>query len=211
MNQRNLMRKIIDEIFFPVRALFIPEESKFFLTSLRDERFEKVAAFCEGRVLDVGCGKGNLFVKNHIGIDKGVGIDVFEYEGVEKVIRDLTNLPFEDEFFNTVTLIAVGGHIPKTLREKEFMEFVRVLKPGGRLIMTEGEPITQFLTHKWRKFSYSFLGKKDMDSERGMKEDEEYCMPYHEIMYYLNKPPMRFLRRVRFMWGLNNIYIAQKS
>lgn len=211
MNQRNLMRKIIDEIFFPVRALFIPEESKFFLTSLRDERFEKVAAFCEGRVLDVGCGKGNLFVKNHIGIDKGVGIDVFEYEGVEKVIRDLTNLPFEDEFFNTVTLIAVGGHIPKTLREKEFMEFVRVLKPGGRLIMTEGEPITQFLTHKWRKFSYSLLGEKDMDSERGMKEDEEYCMPYHEIMYYLNKPPMRFLRRVKFMWGLNNIYIAQKS
>jgi len=207
---KNKIRKIVNGIFFPLRALFIPEESKFFLTSLRDERFEKVAGFCEGRVLDIGCGRGNLFIKKYVGENLGTGIDVFEYEGVENVIKDLTVLPFESDTFDTVTLIAVGGHIPKGDREKEFHEFARVLKSGGKLIMTEGEPVTQFLTHKWRKFSYSLLKEKDMDSERGMKDDEEFCMPFGEIMYYLNEPPLKFSSRIKFMWGLNNIYIAQK-
>ncbi|MFA5792097.1 MAG: class I SAM-dependent methyltransferase [Candidatus Paceibacterota bacterium] len=207
---KNKIRKIIDGIFFPLRALFIPEESKFFLTSLRDERFEKVAGFCEGKVLDVGCGKSNLFIKNYIGTDRGVGIDVYEYEGVEIVIKDLTVLPYGNDTFDTVTLIAVGGHIPKACRDAEFREFARVVKSGGKLIMTEREPITQFLTHKWRKFSYSLVGKKDMDSERGMEDDEDYCMPKSEIMEYLNQHPLKLLRKIGFMWGLNNIYIAQK-
>lgn len=207
---KNKIRKIIDGIFFPLRALFIPEESQFFLTSLRDERFEKVAGFCEGQVLDVGCGRGNLFIKKYIGEDRGIGIDLYEYEGVEIVIKNLTGLPFGNDTFDTVTLIAVGGHIPKSERDAEFKEIARVLKSEGKLIMTEGEPITQFLTHKWRKFSYSLLKEKDMDSERGMKGDEEFCMPFDEIMFYLNRPPLKFSKRIKFMWGLNNIYIAQK-
>ncbi|MCX6175435.1 MAG: class I SAM-dependent methyltransferase [Ignavibacteriales bacterium] len=207
---KNIIRKIIDVIFFPLRALFIPEESKFFLTSLRNERFEKVAGFCEGRVLDVGCGRGNLFIKKYIGEDRGIGIDLYEYEGVEIVLKDFIVLPFGNDTFDTLTLIAVGGHIPKCDRDAEFKEFARVLKSGGKLIMTEGEPITQFLTHKWRKFSYLLVGKTDMDSERGMKDDEEFCMPFHDIFHYLNKPPLKFSKRIKFMWGLNNIYIAQK-
>jgi len=49
-----------------------------------------------------------------------------------------------------------------------------------------------------------------MDSERGMDEEEEYCMPMQELLSYLNTPPLKFKKRKRFMWGLNNIYIAEK-
>jgi ubiquinone/menaquinone biosynthesis C-methylase UbiE len=208
--KRNFFRIILDDLFFPVRALFLPENGNFFLTSLRDERFEQVAKYCKGRVLDVGCGRGNLFINNYIGIENGVGIDVFEYDGVENIIKDLTKLPFGDNSFDSITLIAVGGHIPKNVRSQEFSELARVLKPGGNLIMTEGEPITQFLTHKWRHFSYSLLGKKDMDTERGMEDDEEYCMPLPEIVRYLNTSPLKFIKKSKFMWGLNNIYVASK-
>lgn len=208
--KRSIVKIVIDNIFFPLRALFVPEESNFFLTSLRDERFERVAYFCEGKVLDIGCGRGNLFIKNFIGLENGVGIDVFEYEGVENIVKDLTNLPFAENMFDSVTLIAVGGHIPKKSREQEFKEIARVLKPNGKLIMTEGEPVTQYLTHKWRHLSYSLLGQKDMDTERGMEEDEEYCIPSPEIMIYLNEYPLTFIRKVKFMWGLNNIYISRK-
>ena len=208
---RSKIKKIVDSVFFPIRALFFPEESTIILTSLRDERFEKVANHCLGKVLDVGCGRGNLFIKKYIGEENGIGIDVFEYEGVANIVKDLTNLPYNENSFDTVTLIAVGGHIPKSKREKEFAEFARILKPDGKLIMTEGEKWTQTIGHKWRKFSLALVGKVDMDNERGMEEEEEYCMPLTEIKKYLNTKPLELIKREKFMWGLNNIYIARKN
>lgn len=170
----------------------------------------QVAQFCRGRVLDVGCGPGNLFIKNFIGHERGIGVDFFAYDGVDNLIEDPTNLPFPDESFDTLTLVAVGGHIPKNLRELEFIEFARLLKPGGRLVMTEGEPVTQLLSHKWQHFFLGLQGKVDMDHERGMEEDEEYCMPQAELLRYLNSNSLRLELRRSFQWGLNNLYVAQK-
>jgi SAM-dependent methyltransferase len=203
--------KVIDAITFPIRALFMIDDGKFGLSSLREERMRAVAPFCAGRVLDIGCGPGNIFIKEYIGVENGVGIDVFPYDGVENVIEDMVNLPFDDCSFDTVTLIAVGGHIPKSKRAAEFEEFARVLKAGGLLVMTEGEPITQLLLHKWASFYFSLQGELDMDSERGMEEEEEYCMPREELLSYLNTPPLKLVKRKRFMWGLNNVYLAEKS
>ena len=209
--KRSAFRIFLDSIFLPYRALFQTTEGKFGLSPIRDERMRVVASFCQGRVLDVGCGPGNLFIREFIGEENGVGIDIYPYEGVGSIVEDMTNIPFEDGSFDTVTLIAVGGHIPKRKRVAEFEEFARVLQPGGRLIMTEGEPITQYLRHKWLHFYLGLQNKEDMDTERGMEEDEEYCMPRREILQYLNTPPLQFMKRKRFMWGLNNVYIAKKQ
>lgn len=179
-------------------------------TSMRDERMWQVAQFCQGRVLDVGCGPGNLFITNFIGAERGIGIDVFAYDGVDNLVADPTHLPFADGSFDTVTLVAVGGHIPQHLRVVEFAEFARVLKPGGRLVMTEGEPLTQWLTHAWQHFFFGLQGKVDMDHERGMEEDEQFCMPRAELLQYLNTPPLRHVLTRRFQWGLNNVYVAEK-
>lgn len=208
---RAKLQVIADNFFFPLRALFIPEENCFGLTSLREERFELVAKHSIGKVLDIGCGKDNLFIRNWVVDPSSTGIDVFSYDGVEQVHQDMTNLPYPDGSFDTVTLIAVGGHIPQSVRVSEFAEIARVLKPGGTLLMTEGEAITQTVGHLWRHFSYALIGKKDMDSERGMEEDEQYCMPYEEIQGYINTPPLKFEKQIKFMWGLNNLYIAKKN
>lgn len=200
----------MDSLTLPVRALLMGPKGYFGLTSMRDERMWQVAQFCRGSVLDVGCGPGNLFIRRFIGADNGTGIDFFQYEGVEHVVEDPTHLPFPDASFDTLTLVAVGGHIPKHLRAQEFREFARVLKPGGRLVMTEGEPITQQLGHKWQHFYLGLQGKVDMDHERGMEEGEELCMPRTELLGYLNARPLRHALTRRFQWGLNNVYVAEK-
>lgn len=186
-------------------------EGKLGLSSLREERMRAVAKHCRGRTLDVGCGPGNLFINDFIGAEHGLGVDVFAYPGVGAVVEDPTRMPFPDASFDTITLIAVGGHIPKSKRVAEFAELARLLSPGGRLILTEGEPVTQFLTHKWAELYGRVRGEADMDSVRGMEFDEEYCMPRQELLRYLDTPPLRFTARHRFMWGLNNVYIAEKT
>jgi SAM-dependent methyltransferase len=202
------LQTLMDSALMPVRALFIGEENRFHLSSIRDERMRMVAKYCSGRVLDIGCGPGNRFINEYIGPENGIGIDVFAYEGVNNIVENMAKLPFGDAEFETVTLVAVGGHIPKDKRVAEFIEFARILKPGGRLIMTEGEIITQTLRHKWLEL---ISGGHDMDSERGMDEKEEYAMPRSEILTYLNTPPLRLVRHERFMWRLNNVYVAEKG
>lgn len=201
--------RLLNSLFFPIRALFLPKANFLGLSSLREERFQMVAKHARGRVLDLGCGPGNLFVRDWAEAGS-VGLDVFAYDGVGQVHEDMTKIPFDDSTFDTVTLIAVGGHIPQSARAAEFRDIARVLKPGGRLIITEGEPLTQTIVHLWRHFSLALIGKQDMDSERGMGSEEQFCIPYDELMGYLNTQPLSFLLRERFMWRLNNVYVAIK-
>ena len=169
-----------------------------------------VLRHCRGRVLDVGCGPHDIFVRRFLG-PGSVGIDVHPYPGVEHLVDDPTRLPFPDGAFDTVTLIGVGGHIRRSQRAGEFGELARVLVPGGRLVMNEGEPITQLLLHRWLRFYFGLAGQRDLDTERGMADDEETCMPRRELLGYLNTPPLRLVRRERFMWGLNTVYVAEKD
>ena len=205
---RSTFGQWIDTLFLPLRILLLNKAAWLGLSTIREERMRQVAAFSRGQTLDIGCGPGNLFITHFIGPDHGVGVDVFNYDGVTNIVEDMARLPFDDASFDTVTLIAVGGHIPKDKRVAEFAEFARILKPGGRLIMTEGERITQTLFHKW---THIITLGHDMDSERGMEEEEEYAMPRKEIDRYLSTPPLTFVHHKRFMWGLNNVYVAEKQ
>ena len=97
-----------------------------------------VADYCSGRVLDIGCGLDDIFINRFIGNNSGVGIGVFHYPDVDKIVEDMARLPFDDASFDTVTLVAVNGHIPEEGRAVEFNEFRRVLKPVGRSVGGDG-------------------------------------------------------------------------
>ena len=49
---------------------------------------------------------------------------------------DLTRLPFPAEQFDVVTCVSVLEHLPETARLRGLSEMARVLRPGGRLIVT---------------------------------------------------------------------------
>lgn len=204
-----IFKRLTNLLLFPYRCLFRFHGFGSFIMSMEEERMVRVAKYCLGKVLDVGCGPYNKFINNVY--PNGIGIDFFPYDGVELIHDDPINLPFDDESFDTITLIAVGGHIPKNLRKHEFKELSRVLKQGGRLIMTEGEPVTQYLHHKWVFFLDKVFGTNiDVDTERGMDEGEEYCMPHKEILSLFEESGLTFIKRERFQWGLNNVFVAEK-
>jgi ubiquinone/menaquinone biosynthesis C-methylase UbiE len=110
------------------------------------------------KVLDVGCGTGNLTFTAKAttgasgavyGIDaspemievarkkaKQAGADVvFDVGLVEKI-------PFPDTTFDAVINRLVVHHLPDDLKRKAFAEIFRVLKPGGRFLVADFRPPT---------------------------------------------------------------------
>lgn len=95
-----------------------------------------IRKYCNGTVLDVGCGMGQ-FVKHCRG-SKGVDIntDCVEFcqkHGLDVVKMEIDRLPFEDSSYDTVVLDNVLEHImdPTPLLN----ECARVLKRNGILII----------------------------------------------------------------------------
>src|SRR5262245_6681125 len=181
--QRSRFQKVLDCFFFPFRALTLFHRSGFGLTSLADERFDFVASEIRGRTLDIGCGRHNRFVA-HFLRGRGRGIDLFRYEGLtdENLVSDLTSLPFPNASFDTVTFIANLNHCPEPDRDKELAESFRVLRPGGRIIVTMGHPLAEITVHKvvWL-YDRLLRTRVDMDTERGMEKDEAFYLTEGEI------------------------------
>ena len=101
-----------------------------------------------GRLLDIGCGAFPHFLTHttfaeKYGIDQNpIGPeDPVDLEGrpIRVILHDIqadTGLPFEEDFFAVITMLAVVEHLdPKTLSAR-IAELRQLLQPGGRLILT---------------------------------------------------------------------------
>ena len=213
---RSRWGRLADAMFFPVRALFFRYEGGFGLSSMADERMRACNRHVYGRVLDLGCGPGNRFVERFLRYNSrctsALGADVHPWERIEVLIGSSTALPFADASLDCVTLVAVGGHIRRSERSATFGEIRRVLQPGGRLVMTEGEPITQWLGHQWAHWYDRLFGTRlDVDGIRGMDEEEDVCIPAQVLMALLRDAGFHPVHRYRFQWRLNNVYVAMRS
>jgi len=91
-------------------------------------------AWARGRLLDIGCGNQpyrELFAPV---IREYVGLDREWQERFPDVMGDVLHLPFPAETFDTVLMIQVLEHVPDPA--SALSEVRRVLKPGGRVILT---------------------------------------------------------------------------
>lgn len=212
---RTGLQKVKDFIFFPLRAVTMFEKDRFGLSSLASERFDYVARELRGRCLDIGCGKWNRFI-NEYAHGNGVGIDVFKYEGLTNadIVSDMTKLPYINGSFDTVTFIADINHVPKSKRDAELAEAYRVLRFGGNIVITMGNPVAELLVHKLVYWYDRLLGTSvDMDTERGMDEEEEYYLLNREIKARLKRAGFKNIRITYFatQWGLNHLFVAEKE
>lgn len=97
-------------------------------------------------MLDVGCGTGYMFTK--LDIDKNkkyIGIDFSEKmlevakkynpDNIDFVIANAENLPFDDNSVDLITCVHSFQFYENL--DKSFKEMYRVLKPGGKCIISD--------------------------------------------------------------------------
>ena len=162
----------------------------------------------------MGCGKHNRFVNEFLD-GGGKGIDVYPYEGLteENLVEDISHFPFTDESFDSVTFIANINHVPESLRDLELAEAYRCLKPGGNIIITMGNPVAEILAHKMVWLYDKLLGTDfDVDSERGMDEEEEYFLTDGESKTRLRRAGFTGIIKKYFVtqWFLNHLFVGWK-
>ena len=120
------------------------------------------------RILDLGCGRGAvlLMAAQHLTTGRAVGIDLwrsFDQSGnsleatrrnalaegvadrVELHTANMTALPFADSSFDmVVSSLAIHNISGSAGREKAIEEAVRVLRPGGRLMIADVRATRQY-------------------------------------------------------------------
>lgn len=129
-----------------------------------------------GKILDVGCGNGNLFTLLPRGKYELFGIDFSENMIIEAKkncgekasfsIADAENLPFKSNTFDIVVCNASFHHYvhPNTVLK----EMYRVLRYDGKLLIgdpyipTIVRPIMNILTKFSKKGDYHFYGLNEM-------------------------------------------------
>lgn len=110
------------------------------------------------KVLDIATGTGDLAIlMAETPAEKIVGLDISQgmlnvgiqkikdrqlSDRIEMILGDSENLPFEDNYFDAIT-VAFGVRNFENL-EKGFSEILRVLKPGGVFVILETSIPTKF-------------------------------------------------------------------
>src|SRR5436309_4471456 len=148
-------------------ALILAVDAAYLYTTLRGkfvvwaELLDRLKLRGDERILDLGCGRGAvlLLAAQHLTTGRAVGVDLWRRvdqsgnspeatrrnalaEGVADRVElhtaDMTALPFEDNSFDVVvSSLAIHNIRGRAGREKAVSEAVRVLRPGGRLLIAD--------------------------------------------------------------------------
>ena len=124
----------------------VPDETEPGIVALHLKRYEFALPYCrDAVVLDAGCGVGygTAYLANVA--QRVVGVDVsddavsyarahYAAANVEFLIADVLELPFAEDSFDTVCSFEIVEHVADA--EGFVAELARVLKPGGRLVLS---------------------------------------------------------------------------
>jgi SAM-dependent methyltransferase len=131
----------------------LPDDTPKFILSMLSEFERDVAEFCfngaNGRVLDAGCGNGNLFFRSmpylqaqYVGMDfsrnmiRRAACRACDAKNARFLQGGIDRLPFKDRSFDRVICSGVITCLPSVEGARDALkEFHRVLKPGGTLVV----------------------------------------------------------------------------
>lgn len=143
MTERDAVRRAYDEL----AETYASERSPDGDAAARLDRL-LASLPADARVLDAGCGQGTPVLAALADTERAVGLDfsgeqlrlAAENAPAAALVRgDMTSLPFREGSFDAVTALYSLIHVPLDQHRTVLEEFARVLAPGGRLLLTEGE------------------------------------------------------------------------
>lgn len=151
-----------------------------------------------GRVLDVGCADGALFRAAGSRIREGVGIDPDAPGGDPRLQRGR----FPDDLraagpFDAITMLAVFEHFAESDRGRVVEACRRLLRPGGRVILTVPAPAVDRIVDVLR--ALHLVHGMDIEAHHGYDPRET---PRHFSGF-------RVLTHHAFELGLNHLYVLE--
>ena len=175
----------------------------------------------EHRVLDVGCGAGNVLAKaparERHGIDLSPSLVKRAQEklgsGGVIVQGNAEQLPYDDEYFDRVLCTSVLSHVYAP--EKVLAEAYRVLKPGGRLVVSvSNEDAIERGMKLGRSLGLGNLlfGKSELPRENVY--NSEYHLHHFDLAYLRESakglPRETRIRKIPWIWPVHLIALYTK-
>ncbi|MGM0447480.1 MAG: class I SAM-dependent methyltransferase [Methanobacteriota archaeon] len=140
---RNAVRRAWDEVAETYAARRDPDGSD---AALIDDLLDSLADDPRGGdplVLDVGCGDGARTLANlppdSVGLDvssRGLDLAAETVPEARLVHGEMSALPFATDRFDAITAYHAVFHVARERHPAVYAGFARVLRPGGRLLMT---------------------------------------------------------------------------
>lgn len=169
--------------------------------SFEQQRRQQVLRWAHGMLLDVGCGANRVVADHRLTGQPGYGCDLHPWPGID-VRADGARLPFRSASFDTVSLVAALNHIPD--RQACMREVARVLRPGGRVLVTMIAPPLGLLAH-------ALLWWEPDIHQRGMRDGERQGMWPNEVIGLAEEVGLHLHSAERFVAGLNRLFILEKG
>jgi len=156
------------------------------------------------RVLDIGSADGALFDQLRRRGATGIGIDpnsslIPRADGV-RLIRGLFPADAPDGPFDAITMLAVLEHLPAASHAAVVGATARLLRDGGRLIVTVPEPAVDRIVHLLQRLRLA----------EGMSLEEHHGFSTAQTRTMFEPVGFVLLKHRRFQLGLNNLFVFER-
>jgi SAM-dependent methyltransferase len=198
--QKSALQTVWDAIGIPFRLALLPQEvlPRLGWTTLEEERIRAVLPWIDGRLLDIGSGP-NTLVRRY---GNGIGVDIHDWGGGTMVVEDTAHIPFPSHSFDTVTFVACLNHIPN--REAVLVEARRLVRPGGRLIVTMINPVLGGIGH-------AIWWYDERRHRGGAKPGEVGGLWNRDILRMCGAAGFTLAAHGRFVFWMNNLLVFEPT
>lgn len=172
---------------------------------LRRKRFEAIMPYLKGRVLDFGCGSGNLAA--YVDSDKYYGVDIDTGSLQQAALRYpehhfISELPNSDIKFDSIVSLAVIEHVSSPVQFLHTLALYLDKNSASRIVITTPHPTVGWVHD---------LGAAIGLFSRHANEEHEELLDRGRLDLTGKKASLKLTFYRRFLFGANQIAVFEKN